>query len=295
MNSRIRQAGQRKLLALLVFLPLIALGACAPVPSGDAGTVATLMSFNIRTSSADDGENSWGFRAEPAARLVTSREPDIIGLQEAQPDQVAFFAERLPAYRYIGRSRDAAPGAGEAIPLFFHTGRWALDEREHGTFWLSDTPDVPGSKSWGNNLPRIVTWARLVHRQSGRALYVYNLHLDHESENARIRSAELVRRRVATRGYPDPVVVMGDFNAEPGSAVLQALLEGSEPGLRDSYAPGGSGDGTFHAFSGERDGPRIDFILVSAQVEVLDASILHDDENGAYPSDHFAVLASVGF
>jgi endonuclease/exonuclease/phosphatase family metal-dependent hydrolase len=297
MDLRIRPARRGALLAHMAFIALLALGACAPLPSGDAGTaaVATLMSFNIRTSGADDGENGWAYRAEGVARLVASRDPDIIGFQEAQPDQVAFLAERLPAYAYIARSRDADPGAGEAIPLFFHAGRWALDAEEHGTFWLSDTPELPASKSWGNNFPRIVTWARLVHRQSGRALYVYNLHLDHESGNARARSAELVLRRVTSRHHADPVVVLGDFNAEPGSAVLQTL-EGGEPGLRDSYTPKGSGDGTFHAFSGERNGPRIDYILVAANLEVLDACVIHEMAGGgAYPSDHFPVQALLRF
>jgi endonuclease/exonuclease/phosphatase family metal-dependent hydrolase len=180
----------------------------------------------------------------------------------------------------------------------FHAGRWALDAEEHGTFWLSDTPNRPASRSWGNNFPRIVTWARLVHRQSGRALYVYNLHLDHESENARTRSAELVLRRVNSRRHADPVVVLGDFNAEPGSAVLQILSQvpkGGKPGLRDSYNPKGSGDGTFHAFSGDREGPRIDYILVAAKLDVLDASIIHDMAGDGYPSDHFPVQVSVRF
>ena len=273
---------------------LLGFGACSPLPPGDAAHDVTLMSFNIRTSSADDGANAWNHRAAHATALIASQAPDILGLQEAQSDQVEFLRERLPAYRFIARSREADASVGEAVPLLFHSERWALDPAEHGTFWLSDTPDLPASKSWGNNFPRIVTWARLVHRQSGRGLYVYNLHLDHESENARARSAELVLRRVTSRRYPDPVVVLGDFNAEPGSAVLRTLQSG-EPRLRDSYTPKGSGDGTFHAFSGDRDGPRIDYILVAAHLEVLHASIVHDVAGGRYPSDHFPVQASVRF
>jgi endonuclease/exonuclease/phosphatase family metal-dependent hydrolase len=99
---------------------------------------------------------------------------------------------------------------------------------------------------------------------------------------------------VTSRRYPDPVVVLGDFNAEPGSAVLRTLQSGA-PRLRDSYTPKGSGDGTFHAFSGDRDGPRIDYILVAAHLEVLHASIVHDVAGGRYPSDHVPVQASVRF
>lgn len=251
------------------------------------------MSFNIRTSSADDGANAWDRRAAQVAALIESQAPDILGLQEAEPEQVAYLAKRLPAYRFIGRSRDADPGAGEAIPLFFHAGRWALDPAEHGTFWLSDTPDVPASKTWGNYFPRIATWARFVHRPTGRALYVYNLHLDHESANARQRSAELVLERIAARTHSDPVVVMGDFNAEPASDVLQRFI-GGEPGLRDAYTDTGDADGTFHGFTGDRNGRRIDYILASPGPVFTDAAILRDAHPpGAYPSDHFPVIATM--
>ncbi len=289
----------RALLALIA-LSAAALVACAAPPAADttAQIPATFMSFNIRTSSADDGDNAWPLRRALAAQVATSQGPDVLGLQEAQPDQVAFLAEQLPAYRFLGRSREADAGAGEAVPLFYHAGRWALDETEHGTFWLSDTPDMPGSRSWGNFFPRIVTWARLVHRESGKALYVYNAHFDHESENARVQSSELLRRRIAARRHADPVVVMGDFNAAPASAVLRTLI-GSDGSLVDTYAvtsdSAARASGTFHEFTGVRDGRRIDFILVSPQFEVRDARILYDEDDGHYPSDHFPVTATVGY
>lgn len=273
---------------------LLAAGACSPVPPAVPAEDISLMSFNIRTSSADDGANSWDRRASQVAALIASQAPDIVGLQEAQTDQVSYLAERLPAYRFVGRSRDSDPGAGEAVPLFFHAGRWALDPAEHGTFWLSDTPAVPGSRTWGNHFPRIVSWARLVHRPTGRALYVYNLHLDHESENARLESATLVNERVAARAHQDPVVVMGDFNAEPHSDVLRSFV-GGELELRDSYTDTSEPDATFHGFTGERSGRRIDFILVSSEITVPDAAVLHDEVGGAYPSDHFPVIATIRF
>ena len=289
----------RALLALIA-LSAAALVACAASPAADttAQIPATFMTFNIRTSSADDGDNAWPLRRALAAQVARSQGPDVLGLQEAQPDQVAFLAEQLPAYRFLGRSREADAGAGEAVPLFYHAGRWALDETEHGTFWLSDTPDVPGSRSWGNFFPRIVTWARLVHRESGKALYVYNAHFDHESENARVQSSELLRRRIAARRHTDPVVVMGDFNAEPASAVLRTLI-GSDGSLVDTYAAkaanAAGASGTFHEFTGVRDGRQIDFILMSPQFEVRDARILYDEDDGHYPSDHFPVTATVGY
>ena len=287
----------RRALLAMIALAATTLAACATPPAADSAAPipATFMSFNIRTSSADDGENAWPLRRVLAAQVVRSQGPDVLGLQEAQPDQVAFLAEQLPTYRHLGRSREADAGAGEAVPLFYHAGRWALDAAEHGTFWLSDTPDVPGSRSWGNFFPRIVTWARLVHRESGKALYVYNAHFDHESETARVRSSELLRLRIAARRHADPVVVMGDFNAQPASAVVQALI-GTDGSLVDTYAANAAGAaGTFHEFTGVRDGRRIDFILVSPALEVRDAGILYDEDGGRYPSDHFPVTATVRY
>lgn len=298
-----RRIGNRKkdsdpIFKCIVAFAAAALVACASTPATHTGEAPTaLMSFNVRTSSADDGENAWPLRREQAARTVISREPDFVGLQEVQPDQLLFFAAALYGYRHVGRSREAERGSGEAVPLFYHAGRWAIDESETGTFWLSDTPDVPGSRSWGNYFPRIVTWARLVHRETGRAFYVYNLHLDHESENARARSSELLRRRIGERRHDDPVIVMGDFNAEPSSAVLQALT--GDGALVDTFAAAaanaGGATGTFHEFTGARDGRRIDFILVSSDIQVQDAAILHDEDDGRYPSDHFPVTATIGF
>ena len=137
-----------------------------------------------------------------------------------------------------------------------------------------------------------------MHRESGKALYVYNVHFDHESENARVRSSELLNRRIAARRHAEPVVVMGDFNAEPASAALRTLI-GIDGSLVDTYAVEANSaavaSGTFHEFTGARDGRRIDFILVSPELEVRDAAILYDEDGGRYPSDHFPVTATVGF
>lgn len=253
------------------------------------------MSFNIRYGTAEDGDDSWMHRSAMVADVIRTREPDVVGLQEAMLFQVAELAAALPEYGHTGRSREADENTGEATPIFYDTRRWRLDRNDTGTFWLSEAPDVPGSTSWGNTLPRICTWARLIDRESSRGIYVFNVHFDHQSANSRAKSAELVARRVAARKYADPVVVLGDFNAEPGSEPLEALLNGEVP-LVDAYAAHASGDGdsgTYHAFSGDRSGRRIDYVLVQPQAEITAASIVYDNVDGAYPSDHFPVSASI--
>jgi endonuclease/exonuclease/phosphatase family metal-dependent hydrolase len=283
----------------LAFLAAICLVvSCAANMSGDAATTtATLMSFNIRTSSANDGDNSWTRRAPLVLEVIRSNRPDVLGVQEAETGQVAFLRAGLPGYAVVTRSREPEASTGEAVPIFFDAARWQLASKDSGTFWLSDTPDVPGSRSWGNNLPRIVTWVRLVNRETGKGLYVFNLHLDHESEVSRQKSAELVASAVRQRQHPDPVVVLGDFNAEPGSVVVATLRDGA-PGLADSFVHSSSGadpKGTFHDFNGNRSGPRIDYILTSADLAVLEAEIVHTAADGFYPSDHFPVRARVEF
>lgn len=255
------------------------------------------MSFNIRTSSANDGDNDWTRRAPLVLEVIRSARPDVLGVQEAEPGQVAFLRAGLPGYAVVARSREPEASTGEAVPIFFDTERWQLSGKNSGTFWLSDTPDVPGSRSWGNNLPRIATWVWLVNRETGKGLYVFNLHLDHESEVSRQKSAELVASVVRQRQHADPVVVLGDFNAEPGSAVVAALRDG-EPALADSFDFGNVGvdrNGTIHDFNGTRSGPRIDYILTSADLAVLEAEIVYTAEDGFYPSDHFPVTARIEF
>ncbi|HEX5787535.1 MAG TPA: endonuclease/exonuclease/phosphatase family protein [Woeseiaceae bacterium] len=288
-----------RLAAVLAVVAAVVAGACASAPTDtDADIRVRLMAFNIRTASAEDGADAWPQRAALVVATIRDADPDVIGLQEAEPEQVAYLAANLTDYAYLGRSREADPGAGEAVPLFYKAAHWQPDAAESGTFWLSDTPDVPASRTWGNSFPRIATWARLVHRDSGTAIYVYNLHLDHESEPARRQSAELVAGHAGGRQHADPVVVLGDFNALPDSAVVQTLTAAPLE-LRDSLlAAGGDGAaGTFHAFKGIAGERRIDYILVSPELRVLDADILRDHESGPfgdrYPSDHFPVTATV--
>jgi endonuclease/exonuclease/phosphatase family metal-dependent hydrolase len=257
------------------------------------------MSFNIRTSRARDGFNAWRHRCDLAIRLIERFAGDFVGLQEAWPDQIGDIRQALPQYGLLAKSRDAMPHDGEATPLLYRCDRWAVDPAEYGTFWLSDTPMVPGSKSWWNFCPRIVTWGRFVESKSGRGVYVYNTHFDHLSKMARHRSARLLARTIAARRRPEPVVVTGDFNCrETGRAV--AYLTASPPKspvrLIDTFRsvhPEGRQAGTYHGFRGGTHGPKIDYIFALSTIRVLSADIVREDQHGRYPSDHFPITAEV--
>ena len=265
-------------------------------PAGESSELSIHgMSFNVRYGLAPDGENSWAYRKEDVIEVIDSRQPDFVGIQEAWLFQMVDIEEGLQGYSYLGRPRSTDESLGEATPILYQNERWQLDHTQHGTFWLSDTPEVPGSMSWGNTLPRIATWARLIHQKSKRGIYVFNTHLDHESWNARINGANLIKERVTQRLHPEPVIVTGDFNAGESSDVLGAFLSGPSP-LVDTYRvihPHSINAGTFHGFTGEDTGSRIDYVLVEPGAEVTGASIIKDHQDGRYPSDHFPVDATL--
>jgi endonuclease/exonuclease/phosphatase family metal-dependent hydrolase len=176
------------------------------------------MSFNIRYGTANDGDNSWPFRRDFVLQVIADQAPDILGIQEALNFQVDELSSGLDGYALVGVGRDDGRSEGEYAAILYLAARFELQET--GTFWLSDTPEIPGSASWGNRVTRICTWARLRDRNSGISFYAYNVHLDHESQPSRERSAELLAARIASRTHPDPVIVTGDFNAgEQNSAM----------------------------------------------------------------------------
>jgi len=259
------------------------------------------LTFNVRYNNPNDGRNAWENRREMVRDVILGQRADFVGLQEAQPDQVAYLQESLTEYTLLVRSREADPSTGEAVPLGWRKDRWKLDADRHGTFWLSETPEEPGSKSWGSSLPRIVTWARLVEGRTGRAVYVYNAHFSHNSEHARRQSALLLARRIADRPTPDPAILLGDLNADASSPAVRHLtgqLPDAPLKLVDAFRAAHPRDrdlGTFHAFTGVEAGARIDYILAEPPVRVLDAQILYDHRPGRYPSDHFPVAAELEF
>lgn len=258
----------------------------------------TLLTYNIRCATADDGPDAWSRRRELALGVIDRWDADAVGLQEALRSQLSEILDRFPHYALIGVGRDDGAAAGEHTAILYRHDRFAIDQS--GTFWLSDTPDQVASATWGNTITRTCTWTRLVEHSTGRAVYIYNTHLDHLSQPARERSARLIARRIAQRTHPDPVALMGDFNAGESNPVITFLLDHAPdaPALTDTFRalhPDATDTGTFHAFRGTRDGDKIDHILTTPTATVLDAQIDHTNDSARYPSDHFPVVATVTF
>lgn len=280
-------------------LPAVALALLAGlgVPRAAAAQEASalgVMSFNIRHGRGDDGAHVWPNRRQIVIDLLRTADTPLIGLQEVLDFQLREIATALPQYRVIGVGREDGVAAGEFAPLLVDTTRFTV--LAEGTFWFSETPEVPGSMHWGNRITRISSWAWLHDRRAGDTLRLYNVHWDHESQPSRERSAALLRARVATDANADDgVLVTGDFNAGEDNAAFRALVaDSARPSLRDSYRlhhPNASVVGTFNGFTGDSTGDKIDAVLIGDGWIVDAATIDRRSMSGLWPSDHFPVTA----
>ncbi|MFB6229043.1 MAG: endonuclease/exonuclease/phosphatase family protein [Halobacteriales archaeon] len=249
------------------------------------------MSFNARVDQAGDGDDAWTHRKEAAASVIRLHDPAVVGCQELLAHQLADLREALPAYEWIGEDRGAGDRPGEHVAIGYRTDRFR--RREHGTFWLSETPEVPGSLGWDAAHPRIVTWLRLEDSVTGADLLHLNTHLDHRGERARRRGASLLIERLEEIASGSPVLVTGDMNCRPGSTPYERLTERLEDAREVStYGHHGPGD-TFHGFTGTPE-ERIDYILVDS-LDARQHATLADRWDDRYPSDHFPVLAELAF
>ncbi len=252
-----------------------------------------LMSFNIRRGGADQGEHSWEQRRDLVCEVISQRYPDIAGLQEALNYQIEHILENVPGYASIGIGRLEGKSEGEFSNILYRKERFTVTDS--GTFWFSETPQEPGSKSWGNEYPRICTWGRFIDKESKHAFYVYNAHLDHKSQESRMRSVELLLDKVDSREHGDePFVITGDFNVEETNPVMQYMKEHEPMPLVDSYRvihKEAKDVGTYHGYEGGQEGRRIDYIMAREDMKVIDAKILTDEFDKGYPSDHYPVIA----
>lgn len=285
---------------VLALLGALVASTCGRFPASDARPASRrspelrVMTFNLRYGTAPDGENAWPNRKALVMETVRRFEPGILGVQEALRFQLDEIHDAVPGLAEVGVGRDDGEEGGEYAAILYDPGRFGL--LDHGTFWLSDTPAVPGSMSWGNRYPRVVTWARLRDHATGAAFVVLNTHWDHESQYARERSAADVMDWIVTNAAERPVILMGDFNAGEANGAFQSLLDSADGRVRllDTFRtlhPDASPVGTFHGFSGDPSGEKIDAILASPSWRVVEAGILRAHSGDRFPSDHFPVTA----
>lgn len=256
-----------------------------------------VLSFNLRVDTPTDGPLSWANRREAAGEVARAARPDVIATQEGLAEQLRDLDRSLPGFARVGQGRRGG-SKDEHCALYFDATRFSVEEA--GDFWLSDRPDEAASASWGNALPRMVTWARLAERGTGERVTVASTHFDHRSAASRARSAALLAQRLPG------AVLAGDFNALPGStphatlaragwADAASAARASGAGAASASAAGAASAaaaGTFHGFTGQALA-RIDWVLVPQAARSLAHRVLTARPRGTWPSDHFPVLADV--
>ncbi|NEB00777.1 endonuclease/exonuclease/phosphatase family protein [Streptomyces sp. SID13726] len=290
-NRMTRRMGLRTAVAAAITVPLMGtLPASAAKPSDRRLDV---MTFNLRFASTTE-PNSWAVRRPVMRRLLRQQAPTLMGTQEGLYQQLRdIHADLGPHYDWIGTGREGG-SHDESTAVFYDTRR--LAPVEHDTLWLSDTPRVIGSNTWGAALPRIVTWIRFRDRAvAGREFYVLNTHFDHVSQYARERAAEYLTGLIAGFDPDLPVIVAGDFNADAHKNQAYDILLAT--GLVDTWDTAAERSrlyGTFHGYEPlTPDGDRIDWILATPGITVHRASIDTFAVNGQFPSDHLPVQATL--
>ncbi|MCY2687514.1 endonuclease/exonuclease/phosphatase family protein [Salinimicrobium sp. TH3] len=251
----------------------------------------TVMSYNIKYANEDDGRNSWSLRKDHLAGQLKFYEPNIFGVQEALHSQLEFLQDELSGYEYFGKGRDDGDQNGEFSAIFFKTNKFEL--LEHGTFWLSSTPENPG-RGWDADYPRVCTYGLFKEKETGKEFWVFNTHFDHNGVQARAESVKLIKSKINKLNPEEkPMILMGDLNLEPETEEIEFLSTHYKDSKYEAEVVFGP-EGTFNGY--DFTSPvtrRIDYIFTSGEIDVKKYGVLSDSKDLKYPSDHFPVLVQL--
>lgn len=277
-----------KLLNILLLASFWSIQAIAQQP-----TDLKVMTYNIRYKNTIDGINGWDFRKENVAALIRYHEADVVGLQEANAEQVKDLELLLPEYSWYGVARVEGP-QGEFTPIFYRKDR--LEMLDSGSFWYSETPEVKESKSWDAMYPRIASWCQLSDKRNGAIFFFFNTHFDHQGKIAREKSSQVLRLYTDSLAVNKALIITGDFNSTEATPAYQHITHGK---VRDAlYIAGIPHYGPVHTASGfevktELIRARIDYIFVNEHIQVKSHATLTDQKEGRYYSDHLPVIAKI--
>ena len=249
-----------------------------------------VMTYNIRYDTPVDSVNQWGKRTPKVYGLIKKYDPDILGIQEALHNQVTDLVGNLGEYAYIGAGRDDGKTSGEYSAILYKKSRFTI--MKEGTFWLSPTPTVAGSKGWDAAITRVATWAIMKENNSGKSFFVLNTHFDHIGKEARRQSALIIKKRGAELAGGLPTIVTGDLNCTREEPPYQAIM-GSEGLALIDPAPTPA-PGTFCSFKvNSITCHAIDYILHTAQWKASGYQAITDNDGKYYPSDHLPVMVQL--
>lgn len=253
-----------------------------------------IMSYNIKLDYPKEGKNSWTNRKPFMVNQIKFYEPDVLGVQEAMPNQMKDMDSLLTDYSFVGVGRDDGKNEGEFSAIFYK--KKELKVLQSSTFWLSQTPEKV-SMGWDAVCNRVCTYALFQHKKTKETFWVFNTHFDHVGEVARQKSAALILEKIKvfnTENYP--VLLMGDFNLEPDSKPIETItstLDDSKNIANLAFGP----EGTFNGFHFDKTVKRrIDYIFVTkSSILVKKYAVLSDNWDLKYPSDHLPVFITFQF
>ncbi len=275
---------------LLFFVPILFLLSCSD------GLRLDVISLNVRYDNPADGDNEWMARRDIVADFLIGEQAELFALQEVLWHQYEYIDSLLGSYGSVTAGRSDGLKAGEMTPVFYNKERFNLID--HNTFWLSETPSIPGSKGWGAVLPRIVTWVKLFDNFTGSELYFFNTHFSHMSDSARIMSARILSGQVELIAGDKNFIICGDFNMSPDSQAYKELISGNSNTINDSFNILGTDItgpiDTYNGFTDKDEGSgRIDYIFVKEGTVVYTHEILKIKKDSIFISDHWPVKTSL--
>ncbi|MBU1113585.1 MAG: endonuclease/exonuclease/phosphatase family protein, partial [Bacteroidetes bacterium] len=263
-------------------------------PASPDSLSLNVVSYNIQTGGYYRTETP-----QLLAQFVEDWKVDILGTQELHKLQVEAIDKALPEFSWFGVGREDGKDFGETSVIFYRKEKFEL--LEQSTFWLSETPDVVGSKSWSSSDIRIVTWGKFLDRSIEKTFYVFNTHYDHISDYARTESSKLLRLKMREIAGLNPIIITGDFNCTAGTTPYNLIIEENKDDLLisnsekicldDPFGPKGS----FNDFKDNSPTLKIDFIFVNQFFKTLKCGIINEKPNDKFISDHFPVFAKMEF
>lgn len=249
-----------------------------------------IMSYNLRFDNPQDGVNAWPNRKNKVFELIQKYDPDIIGVQEALKHQLDEISQALPGYIFIGAGRDDGKTSGEYSAIFYKKDKMSV--LEQNTFWLSETPEIPGSKNWDAAITRVATWGKFRETSSGKTFLVINTHFDHIGKEARNNSARILKEKTKTLGKGTPLIISGDFNCTRDEAPYQTIM--NKKGVRLMDPAPSNPPGTYCTFKVNGEACRaIDYIFHTKHWIASNYLVIQDNDGIHYPSDHLPVMVEL--
>lgn len=247
-----------------------------------------ICTANIRFDNPKDIPFDWNGRREAMSSFLNENEFDLIGTQEGLNPQLQDLASLLKNLKLSESHRRWI--ADRMYPcIFFNPNKFRVNDS--GDIWLSETPTIPASKSFGSAFPRLCTWSKF----NNHELLFVNLHLDHLQTQTRQEQAKVLVHEISKINDCKHLIMTGDFNEGPLEEVYKIISNGLN--LRDPWRELSIIEQATHHNDGviPPEATRIDWILISKDIKCESIQAYTNSINSVYPSDHFPVFASLKF